>query len=283
MYGSVRITGVAIVLLAAFAIGIWSAAFAADHRGTLTVSFLDVGGGSAAFITAPSGRTALVDGGPDTSVLRKLSSELPWWQHSLDVVISSSPAAGSSVGLVDVLSRYHIGTIVRSPVSGSDQYSRALASAIDAARGKGADVATGKRGQIIDMGSGSYIEVLSPDRDVSGVTASDGCLVVRVVYGTTSFLLPCNASIGVQNYLAYLDGASLHSDVLELPGVGAKAPSELFVGYASPSFAVISRDCRDAPAQVALDMLARFGTQIADTCASGTVTFVSDGNSIVKK
>jgi len=280
MRRSVQITGVALIALLFAAIGIWGAALAEDHRGALTVSFLDVGQGDAIFIQAPSGISALIDGGPDTTVLRALSARIPWWERDIDVVISTSHAKSNSVGLVDVLSRYSVGTIIRSSVAGSDAYSRALTDAIHMQSEHGARVMNAKRGQIIDLGAGAYLEILSPDREVPGASAAEGCVVARLVYGKTAFMLPCDAPQALEKYLVYLDGASLHADVLKVAHHGAKTSSSpLFVGYVSPMYAVYSRDCKNAPAEETTATLARFGVQTLDTC-QGTVTFVSDGKSV---
>lgn len=281
MRKSAKITGIALVSLLIFTLGIWQATLAADHRDRLTVSFLNVGQGEATLIEAPSGRSVLVDGGPDNSVLRALSAALPWWQRSIDVVVSTSPDKDDSVGLVDVLSRYSVGTIVRSSVSGTDAFSHALDSSIAAAHVRGASVVVAKRGEVIELGSGAYIEILAPDRNDAGIGASDGCVVTRVVYGATAFLLPCDASQGLQNYLTYLDGTKLHTDVLEIGQGGAtKSLSPVFAGYVSPAYAVYSRGCDTPPAQEVADMLSKFGVEAHDTCKEGTVTFISDGASV---
>jgi competence protein ComEC len=283
MRTSAKITGVALLILFIATVAVWQAALGADHRGTLEVSFLNVGQGSAVLIQAPSGRRVLVDGGPDNSVLRAISARLPWWQRSIDVAISSSPAADSSVGFIDVLGRYAVDTIVYSGISGSDAFSRALQTAIDAAEKRGTNVETAKRGQVIDLGGGAFIEVLSPDRSISGISAADGCVMLRVVYGSNAFLLPCDASLGLQNYIAYLDGTRLRADVLEIPASGAKAVSETLVGYVAPAFAVYSRSCDTSPAQEVVDALAKFGVETHDTCKEKTVTFISDGRNLTRR
>ena len=48
---------------------------------TLTVTFLDVGQGDAILIETPDGVQALIDGGPDTAVLRELGATLPWFDR----------------------------------------------------------------------------------------------------------------------------------------------------------------------------------------------------------
>ncbi|MCR4325373.1 MAG: hypothetical protein NUV59_01020 [Patescibacteria group bacterium] len=281
MKTSTKILGVVVLTLFVVAILVWSAVFAADHRGVLTVSFLDVGHGSSVYIVAPSGRKVLIDGGPDSSVLRKLSAESPWWSRSLDVVVSTSPDKDSSTGLVDILRRYRVAVILRSNVRGTDSASRALLGAIDAAESRGAKVVGAKRGQVFELGDGAYLGILSPDREATGVGASAGCVVMRLTYGATSFMLPCDASQALERYLAYLDADALHANVLEAGSGGAKTSSSpLFVGYVSPDHVVYSRDCKyDIPEETA-DTFTRFGSEALNTCMEGTITFTSDGRTV---
>jgi beta-lactamase superfamily II metal-dependent hydrolase len=74
----------------------------------LTVSVLSVGKGDATFVQTPSGKTLLIDTGPDASILRALGSALPFWQRSIDAVLITNQSAGSAGGLTEVQSLYHI-------------------------------------------------------------------------------------------------------------------------------------------------------------------------------
>src|SRR5579864_833820 len=94
----------AIAVLTALCVVLWYVVLTV-RPGALTVSFLPVGEGDAVLIRAPSGRTVLIDGGPDAGVVRALGTALPWYARSIDVVIASSPAQAHSGGLEDVLSR----------------------------------------------------------------------------------------------------------------------------------------------------------------------------------
>lgn len=289
MRRSTQIQGVVILVLLVGVLAISYAAAREDHRGTLTISFLNVGEGNATFIEAPSGRQVLIDGGPDASVLRQLGSAMPWYDHSIDIVVSTSPDADDATGLVDVLERYDISYILRSSVESTAPIWRAFKNAVAADEKKGTKTVIAQRGQILDLGSGAYIEILSPDRNVAGSTAAEGCVVARVVYGATAFMLPCDASQGVEKYLAMLDGSTsltaggdhLKADVLEAGHQGAKTSSSpIFVGYVAPAYAVYSHGCNDKsgnPAGDTVATFAKFKVATFDTCADGTVTFVSDG------
>src|SRR3989338_2831267 len=78
----------------------------------LTVAFLDVGQGDAIYIETPDGVQLLIDGGPDSSVLRELSSQLPHFDRTIDIVLATHSDKDHIGGLVDVLNRYEVGSII---------------------------------------------------------------------------------------------------------------------------------------------------------------------------
>jgi len=271
-------------MLGIISIVIWSAALREDRHGLLTVSFLDVGQGEAIFIDAPSGRQVLIDGGPDSSVLRELGKVMPWYDRSIDIIVATHPDDDDISGLIDVLQRYKVDAVVRSSVeSSSPQWTALKQQMSDKAKG-GMKVVTAQRGQMIELGKGVYIEMLSPDRPVPSTDPNTGCVVMRLVYGATSFMLPCDAPQDLEEYLAYLDGKNLHANALLAGKSGARtSSSRLFVGFVAPQYVVYSRGCNNKdgdPQPETLATMARFNIAAEDTCTSGTVTFVSDGNTV---
>ncbi|MHB1086776.1 MAG: ComEC/Rec2 family competence protein [Minisyncoccota bacterium] len=274
----------ALLLALVFAALIWYGALREDRRGLLTVSFLDVGQGDAIFIDAPSGRQVLVDGGPDSSALRELPRVMPWWDRSIDVVVATHPDADHIGGLVDVLARYKVSTIVRSSVHGET----ALASTFEKrAHQEGAQMLFAERGQVIDLGKGARLEILFPDRDVPELETNVGCVVARLRYGETAFMLPCDTTSAVEMYLARLDGERLKSAVLKAAHHGSKTSSSpVFVGYVAPEYAVYSRGCDNSyghPHAQTVAVFARFAIPTLDTCKEGTISFVSDGTHVTYK
>src|SRR3989338_9096643 len=291
MRRSVQIKGIAILVLLVLTLCIWYAALREDTRGLLTVSFLDVGQGDSIFIQAPSGRQVLIDGGPNTGVLRELARVVPWYDRSIDVVIPTHPDADHISGLIDVLARYKVDTIVHSSVEGD---TKTFAAFNKAMADEDAREVAAMRGQVVDLGKGARLEVLSPDRLVPDVDTNDGCVVARLVYGATAFMLPCDAPQSVENYLVALastslgtSGGSLHANVLKAGHHGSKTSSSaLFLGYVAPEYGVFSRGCDNKyghPAPETVARFAQFGIPTLDTCKDGTVTFVSDGQTIARR
>jgi beta-lactamase superfamily II metal-dependent hydrolase len=74
--------------------------------------FFDIGQGDSIFIDGKE--QILIDGGPSSQVLTKLSSVLPFWDRSLDAVIATHPHADHVTGIVHVLNRYSVDYIFDS-------------------------------------------------------------------------------------------------------------------------------------------------------------------------
>jgi len=204
----------------------------------LQVSFLDVGSGDAIFVEGPTGVKVLIDGGPDASILRALGAELSPFDRRLDAVVETHPGIESIGGLVDVFDKYRVGAFF-SP--GTTKYSSASDALDSALAEQNLQPVILKRGARLDLGGGAYAQVLYPDRDASGLDPDTGSLVLRIVYGSTSFLITGSAPPGVEDYLAALDGKSLKSDVLLVTDKSKNATSSPdFLAAVAPAHLVTS-------------------------------------------
>ena len=110
---------------------------------------------------------------------------------------------------------------------------------------------------------------------------------MRLVYGTTAFMLGCDAPQSVEKYLVSLEGKALKSDVLKAGHHGSRtSTAPLFVGYVDPAAVVYSRGCDNDfgfPHAETIATMARFGIPAADTCEEGTITYVSDGKKVWRR
>ena len=276
-----------LLLLVVMTMGVWGAVVELSRPGQLRVTFLNVGQGDAILIESPTRRQVLIDGGRDRAVLRELGTVMPWWDRSIDVVIATHPDADHVGGLFEVLARYEVHTIFQSGVQNDTPQTESLLSAVSRERSNGAEERLARRGQVIDIGDGAYIEILFRDRDVSGLETNTASIVLRVVYGDTSFLLNGDSPQAIEEYLVHLDGGHLKSNVLKAGHHGSDTSSAIsFVGYVSPDWVVFSRGCDNTyghPHQEVVDLMARFEIQTKDTCLDGPVGFVSDGKSVLAK
>jgi len=257
---------------------IWYAISAESRNGILTVAFLDVGQGDAIFIEAPNGNQVLIDGGSNRGVLKELSRVMPFYDRSIDVIFATHPDKDHIGGLPAVLERFDIKMYIDPGVTNDTGTYNTLTRLLERNEVRH-EIA--RRGQKIILDKDVVLHILFPDRDVSGVDANDASIVAKLVYGETSFLLTGDSPKKIEKYIASIDGSSLASNVLKVGHHGSKtSSSELFIGYASPDYAVISlgKDNRYGhPHDVVLAALTLFNIPVLRTDELGTIIFESDG------
>ncbi len=271
---------IVLTILFAGAILVWAVP---TPRG-FSVSFLDVGQGDAVFIEAPGGAQMLVDGGADGSVLRELSHMMPLWDRHIDAVVATHPDKDHIGGLVEVLERYDVGAVIEPGIENNTPVTEAFQETL---REKNISPILARRGMRIDLGNGAYADVLFPDRALPNIETNTGSIIMRVTYGATSFMLTGDAPASVEKYLVSLDKTALDSDVLKAGHHGSKTSSaESFLIAVSPERAVFSRGCDNTYGHPHPEVVERFETlkiPTLDTCGEGTITFYSDGQSVLRK
>ncbi len=74
--------------------------------------FFNVGQGDSIYIQTREGNRILIDGGPDNTILSKLSSRIPWWDKRIDLVIATHYHEDHIAGLVQVLEHYQVKKVI---------------------------------------------------------------------------------------------------------------------------------------------------------------------------
>ncbi|TAK58809.1 MBL fold metallo-hydrolase [Patescibacteria group bacterium] len=245
----------------------------------LKVSFLNIGQGDSIFIEGPTGIQMLIDAGPpDKSVLRELGSVMPLFDRSIDAVVETHPDQDHLGGIPDVFERYQVGTFLEPGIPNDTKATKATVLAVQKS---GVKKIIARRGMRLDLGGGAYADILFPDRDVPNIETNTGSIVMRVVYGNTSFLLNGDSPQVIEKYLVSIDGKNLQSTVLKAGHHGSKNSSAPeFVKAVNPTYGVFSRGCDNKyghPAPQVVDLFQSLSISIFDTCKDGRVTFVSDG------
>ena len=255
-----------------------------NHCQCLEVSFLDVGQGDAILIETPDGFEMLVDGGRDASVLRELGKKRSFFDREIDVVVTTHPDLDHIGGLVDVLKRYKVKTILRTENENDKSAAAAFAAA---AQKENAEEILADAGQIINLGASTSIQIFSPTGDERQWDSNTSSIVLRVVYGDTSFMLTGDAPSEIEDYLVKTYGTQLDSDVLKLGHHGSKtSTSDLWLDTVTPSYAVVSAGIDNRyghPHQDVMQRVFKRNIQTSHTGTDGTITFESDGKTVWKK
>jgi len=250
----------------------------------LVVSFLDVGQGDAVLFETRDGFEMLVDGGPNAAVLRQLSKERSFFDREIDVVVTTHPDLDHIGGLVDVLKRYKVQTILRTENENDKSAAEAFAAAAQKER---AEEILADAGQVIQLGASTTIQIFSPTGDERQWESNTSSIVLRVVYGGTSFMLTGDAPQEIEDYLVKTYGAQLDSDVLKLGHHGSKtSSSDAWLDTVTPKYAVVSAGIDNRYGHPHQDVMQRVfarNIQTSHTGTDGTITFYSDGQTVWRK
>jgi len=275
-----------ILLLIAINSVVWSAVLAAEQQPDLSVSFLDVGQGDSIFIEARDGTQILIDGGPNNQILSRLARLLPYYDRSLDVVVLTHPHADHISGLIDVLKRYDVDTIVESGVLYHTAEAKEFRNLVEEKNIKRI---------IIDLPTsllffdGAELRFLHPDRSYAEQELKkvhNAVLVSMLSYQEKTFLFMSDAEKKLEKALV---GRGVLDDinVLKVGHHGSKTSSiASFLRAVSPEFSIISvgRNRYGHPYPDVLSRLASIGAKLLRTDLDGTVRFeINDGNLILKK
>ena len=275
-------------LTAAAALGIaaailWSRACGGPD-GLLHVHFLDIGQGDSILIVTPSGRQALIDGGPDGDLMsRKLSKTISGGDRSLDIVLMTHLDSDHSHGLLEVLDRYSVGS--GAVGAGSQCHSQMTAEWEQRLQRHGITPIEIAMGYTLDLGDGVEARVLNPETSQLFGDPNNDSVALRVTFGDTSFLL--TADIEEETEKRLLRGEeTLASTVLKVGHHGSKTSSSVaFLEAVGPSLAVISAGADNPfghPAREVLERLeASVGAEnVLRTDLSGDIEVLSDGKSV---
>lgn len=251
----------------------------------LVVIFFDVGEGDSIFLVTPQGHQILIDGGPNERILEKLARQMPFWDHSLDLVVLTHPEYDHLHGLNKVLEHYQVERILWNGVERDTAVYKEWREKI---KNEGAEIKIAQAGQIIKAGvmKGTVLwpqesqqgKMMPQDSNISSV-------VLKVQYGAGSFLLTGDLPIKAEaQMIANNATGTLKADVLKIGHHGSKSStSKPFLAAVAPETAVISCGQNNRyghPNQAVLQSLALFGIKVLRTDESGDILITADNKGL---
>lgn len=260
----------------------------------LTMRAFDVGQGDAALVTTPLGKTILIDGGPDYTIMDKLGRTLPFFKKDIDAMILTHPHADHVTGLVGVLKRYNVKEIF---YTGTVHTSSVFIEWLTLIKEKQIPMHVVSHKEEIQFDEGVTLTFLYPDHELAGVedateekrgqkknNLNNTSIVFKLSYGRTHFLFMGDAEVPVEESLL-ASGVGLRVDVLKVGHHGShSSTSEEFLRTVSPQYATIScgrNNDYGHPHLSTLKRLERFGVHAYRTDTEGDIVIMSDGEKII--
>jgi competence protein ComEC len=265
------------VVLAVLAVLLWPPL--APAQDLLALSVIDVGQGDSILVQFPSGQDMLVDAGEQAAgptVVQYLRSR---GVQRVDILVASHPHADHIGGMLRVLGAFPVGKVWDS---GYVHGSRTQEDFLRTIKAKGVRFGRPKAGFSEQVGEAT-IQVLAPPAEPLSGTDSDAnnaSIVLRITYGSVSFLLPGDMQTEERATVAKWP----RSTVLKVAHHGSRNGTDLaFAKAVSPEYAVISCGAGNPyghPHREAIIALQSAGAKVLSTAIDGTVVFTTDGKSI---
>ena len=239
--------------------------------GFFEIHFIDVGYGDAALVICDD-KTMLVDAGGSGKLISSYLAERNITY--LDYVVSTHPHSDHAGGLAGALDTVGFG-VALSPVAQYEDKSFQRFTEKVAEKGKTLTIPT--VGDCFFLGDAA-VTVLGP-LHTNYEDPNDLSLVLRIVYGETSFLFTGDMEILSENDLM-ASGANLQATLLKVGHHGKKSStSESFLKAVSPMYGVISIGTQQ-PADEVLSRLRDANVTLYRTDLQGNIICESDGKTL---
>jgi competence protein ComEC len=260
----------------------------------------DTDGKPSIFIRTPEDVRVLINGGSNSGIIRYLTKVLPFYSRRIDKVVLTSDNGNETSGLIDLINRYGVGSIIIPKVTSknigvSNATDKIFETFMDTVGRLKIPITKVERGDFVNFGT-AKAEILFPvaistlssssyGKEFVYSKASSPQLIMRVVYGDTSFLLLGDASLKLQKHInGELINSNAHSDVLIIPhNVSSNSVSLDLINNVKPNFVIYTSALSTARTSLKdkidpLYMVLR--DQRFNTKSKNTIKVLSDGKSV---
>jgi competence protein ComEC len=251
----------------------------AAPSGYLAVAVIDVGQGDSILVQFPNGQDMLVDAGEQEAGPRVVQYLRSRGVTRIDILVATHPHADHIGGMLRVLGAFPVGKVWDS---GYIHGSRTQEDFLRTIKAKGVRFGKPKAGFTEQVGQAT-IKVLAPPAEPLSGTDSDAnnsSIVLRITYGSVSFLLPGDMQAEERATVATWP----RSTVLKVAHHGSRNGTDVaFAKAVAPEYAVISYGAGNPyghPHAETITALQSAGAKVLSTAADGTVVFTTDGKSI---
>lgn len=263
-------------------------------KGRLELTVLDVGQGDSLFVVSPGGKTLLIDGGgafggfpgheQHNGVDPGEEAVSPYlWSRGfqkLDVVALTHAHQDHLGGLPAILDNFRVAKLW----IGREVSSPALVRLEELAGERNIPIEHELRGKSFrwDGVDGDFLWPVIAPEEVAPSAKNNDSLVLRLRYGSQTFLLPGDAEKQVEREIISENSAeAMHSDVLKIGHHGSKnSTMPEFLAAVQPRFGIISAGEDNPyghPSPELLERLENAGVRVLRTDRDGAVHVLTDG------
>lgn len=260
------------------------------------MTMVDVGHGSAALLELPGGYNILIDGGgfSDNSVFdvgARIIAPLLWRKKikTVDTLVLSHPNSDHLNGLIYIAEHFNVKNVwTNNETSNTFGYKKFM----EVIEKNNIQMPGYKEIARIHDINGVCIDILYPPVDFidkrkieSWRNINNNSLVIKVVFGSKSFLFPGDIKARAEAELVATAGDRLKSTVLMAPHHGSRSSStEPFLEKVNPEVVIISSRWKSRfgfPHPPVIKRCKERGCRILGTARHGAITISTDGQTLV--
>lgn len=251
----------------------------------------NVGQGDAILATYGSTQI-LTDGGPDNKVLDCLGRYVPFWDHEIELVISTHPDADHSSGLVSVLENYKVDKILINPINPGTSVYQALEKWVGS---QGVDVINPSAGMELGVGL-IHLDIVSPEESMYAnlPIKNDGSILEKYSIDKETNLFSIVYELKFNKFIGIFTGDMSPEisdklaatwqkgsvDYIKIPHHGSiNGITENFLKAVNPKIAVISvgKNQWGLPKEEILNLLSKYNIKVHRTDQMGDIRLITDG------
>jgi len=247
----------------------------------MEVVFLDVGQGDGAFIRTYSGKTVLIDGGPESAGENTVVPFLlDYGAAEIDLVVVSHGHDDHYKGLLPVLENFKVENIIIPDID----IDEGLSDVLEIAQKRKIPVEKCGRGDVITLDKKTYIDVLHPKEGTyfSESDTNNNSLVLKLNFKDVSILFTGDIEKEAERLICE-DDVNLSADVLKIAHHGSATSSTgVFLDSVNPDVAVISvgKNNFGHPSKEVLERLDIRDIYVLRTDISGAIVLKTFGEKI---
>jgi beta-lactamase superfamily II metal-dependent hydrolase len=241
----------------------------------LTIHFLDVDQGDSILLEI-DGKSMLVDSGESDQGKVVTAYLQDQGISKLDYVVASHPHSDHIGGMNEILNNFQVEHFVDSGYPHTSKTYENMLTTIDQ---KNIPFQVAQAGQKIDFDPAVDIEVLNPAKTYSE-DLNENSVVLKVTYGTTSFLLMGDAGLETEERIMKT-GHNVDSDILKVGHHASRSGSGAsFISAVSPEVSVIEVGAGNDYGHPHAEILERLqkASKVYRTDLDGTITVTTDGS-----
>ena len=278
-----------IATLGVVTLGVWVRAGAGDDP-AVDVLFFDVGHGDAALVSLPNDRHLLIDAGPRSPYGDAGERTiLPHLRHAgisrLDAILATHADGDHIGGLPSVLRSVPVDRVLHNGRTSDTNLFREVRHLADSLEIPYRAVQVG---DTLRIAPSVRLQVLAPLPDLRGSGDNNTSVVLRLVYGETSFLFTGDVEAETESMLVQQFGDMMESDIVKVAHHGSRTSSiPSFIARATRSDAStravvsVSRSGRfGLPDESVLERWEEATDSVFVTGAGGAVWLRSDGKCV---